>query len=257
MATVKLPFTLFVTSDLHLEISSFKDRFHTAREPTWKRVFDEMPPADVCVLAGDIGEVHEPYMIHFLKACAQKYDLVLLVPGNHDFWAASDEEMRGVASDLGIVYLNGQSVTYRGVRFIGTTLWTELGDDDRAAACEINDFRHIRDFNFEEWQLRHQKARAFLASELKKSVDLPTVVITHHAPSTKCIPPKFQNDASNSFYASNLHAWMTGPFAPDMWICGHTHHPIREQIGGTLLMSNPRFDVNYEPHDDWNQVQES
>jgi len=105
---------LRVLSDLHLE------HFDGHRE---------LPPAeaDVVVLAGDIHRRAEG-----LAWARQQFpDLpILYVPGNHEFYGTSmpllRQELALEAARYDIELLDNRSVTIGGVRFYGTTLWTDF-----------------------------------------------------------------------------------------------------------------------------------
>ena len=55
---------------------------------------------------------------------------------------------------------------------------------------------------------RHAEDRAFTETELAKARDagLTPVVITHHAPSPRCIRPWYENSRLNPGFASDLNA---------------------------------------------------
>jgi predicted phosphohydrolase len=248
----QLPFTLFAMSDAHLELLG---KGNVANE-VGEAIVAKMPKADVCVLAGDIGDANHGCFVRFLKACAAKYTLVLFVPGNHEFWFANAEFLKLACEMSGVKYLDNASYIYKGVCFIGSTLWTALDDDDRHESYTINDFKHIPGFMFENWMDRHAESRKYILDTLKKQpLGTQTVVITHHAPSLKCIPPAYRGSPSNVFYATNLEAWFNGTHAPVAWISGHTHWRHMETVGKTLLVSNPRLNPDGGVHPAWCQPQ--
>lgn len=272
----RLPFSLFCASDVHLEFDGLGPSHEAKACCVAVQLVKCMPTAEVCVLAGDIGDPTEPRFSVFLKACAAKYTLVLFVPGNHEFWTMADAPMRTLVESCGVTYLNNNAVTYRGVRFLGTTMWTLLPTDRETdiltATWGINDFKHIDGLDVETWRARHNRARDFLVEEL---TDAPssndssgsdgevdgestcTIVVTHHAPSSKCLAPAYIGDPLNMFYASNLESWMTSSDAPAVWICGHTHHPCCETIGCTLVVNNPRRNArDYGLRPSWTAVQD-
>lgn len=92
----------------------------------------ELPDGDVLVHAGDLSmngtrrEVSESLAwLHTLRA---KYRRVVLVAGNHDFWAESrPDEIAGVCQGFGLDYLNDSIVEIDGVRFWGSPVspWFE------------------------------------------------------------------------------------------------------------------------------------
>lgn len=75
------------------------------------------------------------------------------------------------------------------------------------------------------------------------------VVITHHSPSYRNIPPEYKNEYQvemNGGYHSDLDDLICGPNNIAVWINGHTHTRYASYIGRTLSTCNPR---GYAGHD--------
>src|SRR3546814_17801016 len=80
----------------------------------------------------------------------------LYVPGNHEFYGSSIPETRRRlaehAAELGIHLLDPGQIVLHGVRFLGTTLWTDFqlfgagkaAETKEQAAAFIRDFQVIR-----------------------------------------------------------------------------------------------------------------
>jgi Icc-related predicted phosphoesterase len=66
-----------------------------------------------------------------------------------------------------------------------------------------------------------------------------TVVVTHHAPSSKSVPPRYAHDLLTPAFASNLDVLMDGDRTA-LWIHGHMHDPFDYEICGTRVVCNPR-----------------
>lgn len=128
---------LHILSDLHLNVAAF-----------------EVPEtdADIVVLAGDIARPKEA--IAWASAVAKP---LLYVPGNHEYYggsiASTVEEMRQLCCRSDIYVLDNDAVVIDGVRFLGTTLWTDFqlfgGDERRDLAIDaalnfMHDFSRIR-----------------------------------------------------------------------------------------------------------------
>ena len=233
-----------VLSDLHLE--------HGGAVPP------HVPGADVIVLAGDLA----PYCEGLVDRVAEHWSSaphVVYVLGNHEFYGAEIDETRArIASDCaiaGIHLLDPGTVRIAGVTFIGATLWTDLvleGMADEVGAHlrvsrEISDFlgaiqHQGRDFTTGESVARHRADRAFLERELAEAeaeqASERVVVITHHAPSPKSVRPWFEGDPYNCAFASDLDR-VSDRYQPELWIHGHMHDPVDEQLGRTRLLANP------------------
>ena len=231
---------LRVLSDLHLE--------H----------FDEgrgLPEvaSDAVILAGDIHREAEGLAWAAARFADQP---IIYVPGNHEFYGTSMPVLRHTlaqeAERLGIYLLDNRSLTLNGVRFHGTTLWTDFAlyadepDNDPAlteqkARWLMPDFSIIEQpageiFSPLESQRLHAKSLAWLEAELAIPFDGPRVVVSHHAPLAECIPPRYRGDALSPAFASHLPALMV---RADLWIHGHVHEPVDMAFAGTRVIANP------------------
>nr|WP_252737964.1 metallophosphoesterase [Marinobacter salexigens] len=218
--------------------------------------------ADVVILAGDIHKTAEGLAWAADQFVGQE---IIYVPGNHEFYGASMPDMRDAlraeAQRLGIHLLDNDTVTLGGVRFYGTTLWTDFdlytGQPDydplqteRRALAFMPDFRIIEQpagevFTTVESQRLHAEAIAWLETALAEPFSGPRVVISHHAPLSECIPPKYQGDSLSPAFASNLQGMMG---KMDLWVHGHVHEPVDLQVEGTRVFANPgAYPNEYEP----------
>jgi len=240
-----------VMSDLHLEFWPF--------EP--KRM-----DADAVVLAGDIAEGVNG--LYWAREAFPDHELIY-VAGNHEFYgnrlpdAISELSMR--AQSLGIHFLEQGSTVLGGVRFLGTTLWTDYAiyaaNDEHAgrfmfaAKRGMNDYRHIR-FGPKRRKGRdrvlpghllemHQASRAWLAAQLATPFAGHTVVVTHHAPHLLSVPLQYANDEYTPCHASHIPELVRAPV--DVWIHGHMHESIDYTVEGTRVICNPR---GYKPPDE-------
>jgi predicted phosphodiesterase len=221
--------------------------------------------ADVVVLAGDIAKAVKA--IDAAAMIAEAAELpVVFVAGNHEYYGGRYPKvlsaMRDEAQLRGVSFLENNRIdltppSERMVRFLGATLWTDwtLRGRPKAAIDEarrrMNDYRYIRAGDGTSYQRflpqdasrLHFDSFTFIESELAQDFDGPTVVVTHHAPSARSLPPAPPAliDAAN---ASPLDRLLMGEDAPDLWIHGHTHHRVDwragPNAGGTRVVSNPR-----------------
>ena len=227
-----------ILSDLHLGFASME------------------PPrndADVVVLAGDIArpDLAAEWAIALDKP-------VLYVPGNHEFYGDSLDgalaKLRRLCAGSGVDVLDNSEVRINGVRFLGTTLWTDFrlfGSRNLAAAARQEALRCMRDFS----RIRARSdapdlfqptdaARLFavqsgwLAQALARPFAGPTVVITHHAPSRLGLNPRFADSPLNPAYASSLDDEIAAFENVPVWVHGHTHIAKTYRIGKTVVRSN-------------------
>lgn len=238
-----------IYSDLHLEFGKF------------------VPPAldaDVVILAGDIGKKH--YGLRWAAETFPKQQIVH-VAGNHEFYGERHDcvlsYLRKEQKRYGgrAHFLNNDEIVIEGVRFLGSTLWTDFalfGDDLRERAMVVagnlmNDYFRIRKGPSLEGRtsrlepadtLRfHQRSVSWLSKRLSESFDGPTVVVTHHAPSFASIPVEFRENRVSAAYASNLEHLVE---QSDWWIHGHTHSSLNYQVGNATVLCNPRGYSGYE-----------
>lgn len=151
--------------------------------------------------------------------------------------------------------LNNASVIINGVRFIGSTLWTDyalFGADNRqlamrTAEMQMNDFKKIRFQKGEAYRrftagdayFLHSAAKTFLKSELAVSYGGPTIVVTHHAPCLGSVTLNCRNELLMSAYASDLTDLIL-QYQPTAWIHGHLHNSTNRNVDGTKILANPR-----------------
>lgn len=231
---------LHVLSDLHIEFLPFD------------------PPAvdcDVVVLGGDIGVGTKG--LDWAGEAFRRKDVIYLA-GNHEFYGGNltrvARELRARAFAMpNVTYLDNDEVVIGGVRFLGTTLWTDFelfGSGPaayqralREAKNSISDFiRNIRyGTNFftpaQSIEL-HKASAAWLEKKLAEPFPDKTVVVTHHCPGWGSVAPQFKNDWVTPAFASDLDRLMGPPVSA--WIHGHTHTSFDYERSGTRVICNPR-----------------
>ncbi len=226
---------LHILNDLHVEFE------------------DYAPPAtdaDVVILAGDIGVGLEG--LHW--AAARFPDRpVIYVPGNHEFYhhdIALIDELREQAPKH-IHVLNDDQVIIGGVRFLGSILWTDFalfGEADKFFAMQqarqqMTDFsiiqNHGQRYTPEDAIQLHTASRDWLAVMLAEPFDGQTVVVTHHAPSSRSVHPVYAQDLLTPASASNLEDLMDGERV-SLWLHGHMHESYDYDVFGARVICNPR-----------------
>ena len=226
-------------SDLHLE--------HSHRHPPF-----ELPPTDaeVVVLAGDIDNGTRA-----IDWAEQTFpdQTVLYVPGNHEYY---DADLRTAAAALkararrsaNVRLLDNDELTLDGVRFLGSTLWTDFAllgcqNIDQVFAESLKyvvDFRKIRmgnDFLTPQQTVDlHRDAIVFLQVQREKQYSGKTVVVTHHAPHPNSVHPRWAGNLVNAAFVSDLTRLMGKSI---LWLHGHTHDSFDFTVRGTRVLANP------------------
>jgi hypothetical protein len=136
-----------------------------------------------------------------------------------------------------------------GVRFIGTTLWTDFdalvprGPGRRGGPAQARD-KAIRAANyylriaattrdgqpFMAEQLRAQAlaCQHWLRAALAEPFDGPTVVVTHFAPSLRSADPRYGLTPGTAGFCNALDELL--PLA-DLWLHGHLHCAVDYRVG--------------------------
>ncbi|MDX1480553.1 MAG: metallophosphoesterase [Woeseiaceae bacterium] len=226
---------LHVLSDLHTEFADF-----------------DVPKTDanVVVLAGDIG-----VGIAAIEWVAQQIPSlpVVYVPGNHEYYGQdiSSTDRLAEAAPTNVRVLDNKACAIDGVRFLGSTLWTDFkfdGEGEAWFAREraqrlIEDFTAIqngnRRFTPKDSIDLHRKSVAWLVDELEQGHAGPTVVVTHHLPAAPSVARRYRNNPLNPAFASRLEG-IIEKYQPKLWIHGHTHVACDYEIYGTRVVCNPR-----------------
>ena len=209
--------------------------------------------ADVVILAGDIARPAQA--IAWANALSKP---VLYVAGNHEFYGASIDgtlaTLRALCAGTNVRFLDDEVVELHGVRFVGSTLWTDFllqGVAQRERAMQEGQ-RALRDFSLIRLRENDESAFTpadsaarfaahsdFVARVLATPFAGPTVVITHHAPSTRSIHPRFGDSPLNACFISRLEHLMDGARV-QLWVHGHTHDSFDYTVNGTRVVCNPR-----------------
>ncbi|WP_337878348.1 metallophosphoesterase [Caldimonas sp.] len=240
---------LQLLSDLHLE-----------NDPGF--VPQAAPGADLLVLAGDIGSyqagsrLDEPdFGLARFAPGHGPWATVLYVPGNHEYDGLEHEEaharLREACERLGITWLERQIVVIDGVRFVGTTLWTDFEAlvDPQADAARQQQQREkaYRAANFylrkntslhqgrpqlaEDLAELGRQCQHWLRETLSTSFDGPTVVVTHFAPSLRSADPRYGLVPGTAGFCNALDDLL--PCA-QLWMHGHLHCRVDYVAEGTV-----------------------
>ncbi|OYU45215.1 MAG: metallophosphoesterase [Burkholderiales bacterium PBB4] len=252
-------------SDLHLEV-----------HPHW--VPTPAPGADVLVLAGDIGSYQAGSLLQDTDFGLARFSPqlgwptpVVFVPGNHEYdtqdFDAAYARLRDTAERLGLIWLERETVVLSGVRFVGTTLWTDFDalapqpglhtGPGPATANALAQQLKARDKAFraanyylrktgvtrggEAWLAPGMRDQAlvcqdWLRGELARPFDGPTVAVTHFAPSLRSSDPRYGLTPGTAGFCNALDVLL--PQA-QLWLHGHLHAPSDYVHQGCRVVANP------------------
>ncbi len=237
---------IFSISDLHLE-------YYEKPQTLYQNIKNLLPQADILVLAGDIGypmDSHGDKYMFLLDRFKQQFKQVILVPGNHEYFQTKNFDRDEIIDKLNTIckktschLLNNDTIDLNGIRFVGTTLWTDI---DPRLKCLANTkgktFGSIFK-DFESYQNEYRTCLKFLQKELAKQHE-KKVIITHHVPSYSLQHSKYKNkkmyDMSgidSMFYSEILDLLNLADVK--YWFCGHTHESGSMMYRNTQIIINP------------------
>ena len=245
---------LQLISDLHLEVHP-----HLQLQPA--------PDADLLVLAGDVGSYQNGSLLadndfglgRFSPANGWPVP-VLFVPGNHEYdnldFDATHMRLRQTCERLGITWLERETLVLDGVRFVGTTLWTDFdalappdGDLTKVLRARTKAFRAANfylqktgatrggvPFLAEGWREQGLLCHQWLRQALAQPFDGSTVVVTHFAPSLRSADPRYGLTPGTAGFCNALDDLL--PYA-QLWLHGHLHAPSQYVHRGCRVVANP------------------
>ncbi|KAJ3151902.1 hypothetical protein HK101_001853, partial [Irineochytrium annulatum] len=248
--------TLQIASDLHLD----------HRPPDFPP-FDSLivPSARVLALIGDIGGPDRDDWLRLLTWASARFELVLVVLGNHDLWSKSGETMQDLRAayrslcrqHANVYLLDRNTCEFDGqVMFIGTTLWTHIppaNEDD--VMRTIGDFRYIwmpvlasdgvtvvgkRNVHAADLRAEFDASLQFIQAQCASAnaKGLKPVVLTHHIPSAfKTSHPKFEGNSCNCAFATKIED-SERRMGIRLWASGHSHFNYHHAHEGYELISN-------------------
>lgn len=191
-------------------------------------------PADVLVLAGDIG-VGKLEVERILNFYSKHYKHVFYVPGNHEYYGSTIKELDNleVANNV-VACSHAKSAILEGVKFIGAVLWTDFHDSPTNAMLAkrmVNDFRVIKGFSVHDCINLNKQHKQFIEQHYEPGC----VIVTHFLPSLECVASMYKNSPANPYFANNLDV---SNYDCD-WLFGHTHSFVSKIQGKCRLYANP------------------
>lgn len=245
-------------SDLHLEV-----------HPQLK--IEPAPGADLLVLAGDIGSYQQGSLLAEPDFGLSRFSPrqgwpvpVVFLPGNHEYdmldFDQAHQRLRALCEALGIVWLERESMVLDGVRFIGTTLWSDFDALSQGRTPPEQDLTRIlqqRDkaFRAANFYLRKtggtRQGRPMLAEQVREqalccrdwlehALAQPfagtTVVVTHFAPSLLSADPRYGLVPGTAGFCNALDHLLP---AASLWLHGHLHAPVDYLHRGCRVRANP------------------
>jgi Icc-related predicted phosphoesterase len=235
--------TFALASDLHYEFHRDGGQTLTA----------ELPDTEVIVVAGDLASAG--CLWDSLVLLLGKYEHVVFVFGNHEFYGSSFQAVRQSIQKLRhrmpkmrrgmrlgeLHLLDNSTCEIDGQRFVGTTMWFPREPGIEFKHQFLNDFNAIKGATRRIYE-ENEQALEFLVD----TVEADDVVVTHHLPTRKSVHPRWQNSKYNCFYLCDVEA-LIHDRQPKVWCHGHTHDSMLYLVGRTRVVCNP---FGYAAHEE-------
>jgi len=238
-----------VVSDLHLECC---EQGHGV---------PDLGEGDVLILGGDIlcarhfktnGKLRQVYN-DFLQKCADNFDYVLYIAGNHEAYGYNYEGTWNVLKEqmpVGVHLLENDYVEIGDWIFIGSTFWTDFHNENPLEMMEaghlMNDYKTIRiTSNYRKMNPNdtlgfHKESKKYLTKKLEQFKDKNVWVLTHHGPSYQSVHKKYRTETINGAYVSDLDDLILSHPQIKYWSHGHTHESMDYMISDCRVVCNPR-----------------
>lgn len=227
-------------SDIHLEF--------LRKEVIQKLVSSIRPQAEICILAGDIGNpLHKNgHYNTFLLDISKKFKKTFVIAGNHEFYGNHVNEtklsLKNICNEIhNVSFLDNSFEDYNGFRFIGSTQWTKIHNPQ----YKINDIGNIKQLDVNKYNELHSESVNFIQDTLDdcKKNNIKSIVITHHLPIYELTNEKYRNSLfknySQWFNADLDELINTNKSIISGWIYGHTHSRSVQKHNDVLFYCNP------------------
>lgn len=226
---------LRILSDIHTEFY---------RDPV-KDFVDHVPagPDEILILAGDIGTIHDAEEItqltDVLSAFRAKFKDVFYVPGNHDHWYHTLSEGERIlyevaeAADVKLVTPDEKYALPNNRWLFGGTMW--YPETFTTTSQGWSDFALIPNGRGDIFDAHYDFRRRF-----REMVEPGDIVVTHMAPSTRSVHPRYRMSSLNDFFLAPMDTFIYD-HKPALWIHGHMHNPVDYtcRVSNTRVVSNP------------------
>lgn len=192
----------------------------------------------------------------FFDHISKQFDRVIYIIGNHEHYSGRwDDTANWIREALApwpnITLLDNNWIDLGNIRVIGTTLWTNLNQQDPLTMLSIknmmNDYHAITIKNGNAYHklrpidtvLANEKAVQTIKTGSEQWAG-DIVVLGHHPPSRISIHPKYSDQKiMNDAYCNNLDEYIISQPNIKLWCCGHVHHRHWYYLGSTLVVCNP------------------
>ncbi len=256
-------------SDVHLEpvmtTAPIRDDDKEGATRQGEKIIHELTTSKsqgVLILAGDIGDSYSDPYRRLLLAARAAHAAVILVPGNHEYYTDGAHDM-GVVKDhltrlcqeTGVILLDNSDVVIRGFRFIGSTCWPLVPEEQykvlkrEGYGLVTRITKNCHRLDPADFKKLHDTDVAYLEETVRNSRE-PCVVITHYPPTAAMLDDAYEHSPQLSLHYNNglIDRVAKTQGATPLWCSGHSHTAKRFWTHGmnTLLVSNCVEGGNYD-----------
>lgn len=235
-------------SDLHLEFQANKN---------YLEHFPLKPEGEILLLAGDIV-LFKTMKEHddFFNYCSDNFETTYWIPGNHEYYHYDLADVKKPLTQKikeNVFLLNNQTVTYKNVELILSTLWSHIPTQyEWEVQKNVNDFYQIKNkgkkITAVDFNALHKNDFDFLKLALAKPTEKQRIVVTHHVPTLMHYPEQYRHSEINSAFATELFDFIESSNAA-CWIYGHHHCNIPAfKIGNATMLTNQLGYVQQNEH---------
>lgn len=246
-----------IVSDLHVDKGIYTEEFQKS---------------DLLIIAGDICPVNRYEYKELLKKIPRNQRTIITM-GNHEYISNTYNFVETIAREIikdfpHITLLENDVVIVDGIRFLGTTLWSDFkssGEEHYQANKELveNSWFFPTDNYYDKnkgeiipvkgifSETKTKTALEFLVKELSTPFNGKTVVVTHFPPTKRSAETPFIGSKRSAFWVNSYDYLFD--YKPDLWIHGHIHESKDYLIeNGTRVIANPRGNVQKVVNPDFN-----
>jgi UDP-2,3-diacylglucosamine pyrophosphatase LpxH len=239
---------LHIMSDLHLDLRPERRRKEFIEK--LKVDGDEILvlPGDICSLSSE----NQSDTFRLMEDFCSRYKWVVYTPGNHEFWNTNPAGGQRMLTKLSerfdnlTVLRSGKVHIIGGKRFLGDTMWFPFDPTNFMYERNMPDFKMVEDLG--SWAYAQN---SIFTEFLRVHCEPGDIIVTHHMPSFKSVPERFQNSQINRFFVSDQRKVIERN-RPGLWIHGHTHTRFDYMLGDTRVLCNPRGYIGEQSVHDWN-----
>jgi len=203
--------------------------------------------SDITICAGDIGVIARPDALkRYFNNLHEYADEIIWVLGNHEFYHGDYEktltQADKFAKEIGIhlldIELGTENLEVNGIKFWGSTLWTDMNNSDWFVKKKIGQTLNDHYVISNNGQTFTPRAAIEINQRTREKINWDAdVIITHHCPIVtehRLFP---LSEISYGFCNTGLENQILDSKIK-YWIYGHTHDSKTIDLNGTLLVSN-------------------